>query len=235
MSETEAKARNWFSPGRIAFVLVLYILTWALFGYLSTTFNPFQAFVSGLALLGVVAALLLQYEQIGMQQEELGLQRREIALNREELQRAAAAQEESATAMAEQLAQQDALAKSRFTLELYDEWHSESMHEARTVVDGALNRANLDVLDLKSILQDENGPISPDERRQLFRILHCFEKWALLEKSGVIDVALMSDLLGVYTSWWKANVIDIARDDPEDPAFTHLPLVRNSRLFANPK
>lgn len=48
-------------------------------------FGAFNAFASGIAMLGVIAAILLQREQNQMQAEELRLQRIELEQTREEL------------------------------------------------------------------------------------------------------------------------------------------------------
>lgn len=61
-------------------------------GQVGDLFGSINALFSGLALAGVIVALLLQ-------REELELQRREIAANRAELARAATAQEESREAL----------------------------------------------------------------------------------------------------------------------------------------
>ena len=50
-------------------------------------FGAFNAFASGIAILGVIAAILLQREQNQMQAEELRLQRIELEQTREELKR----------------------------------------------------------------------------------------------------------------------------------------------------
>ena len=66
-------------------------------GQFGDMFGGINAFFSGLAFLGVVYAILLQ-------REELGLQRRELELTRNELERTAKAQEKSERALSKQAA-----------------------------------------------------------------------------------------------------------------------------------
>ncbi len=63
-----------------------------------------SALFSGLALAGVVFAILLQRDDLRLQREELKLQREELKLTRAELKRSAAAQEASEKALKEQAA-----------------------------------------------------------------------------------------------------------------------------------
>lgn len=53
-------------------------------GLFGDAYGGFNAFVSGLAMLGVVTAIWLQHEQIRMQALELRLQREELQLQRAE-------------------------------------------------------------------------------------------------------------------------------------------------------
>lgn len=94
--ETAAWGRRW--PTWIVGGLVLYVaalvgfgfyvpyrLEWDEAGNFGDMFGGFSAFASGLGLMGVVVAILLQHEQIKMQRHELELQREELRLQRDEL------------------------------------------------------------------------------------------------------------------------------------------------------
>ena len=78
-------------------VVYLALPNWDARGNFGSMFDVVGALFSGLALAGVVYAILLQ-------REELGLQRQELELTRAELARAAKAQEDSATLVQRQLA-----------------------------------------------------------------------------------------------------------------------------------
>lgn len=88
----------WLTPKRVGVVLLAYAAVWFVYGFavrqmfdsteagqVGDAFGGFNAFVSGLAMLGVVGAIFLQYAQLGMQAEELRLQREELKQTRIEL------------------------------------------------------------------------------------------------------------------------------------------------------
>lgn len=89
---------SWMTSKRVGVILLVYAAVWLAYGFglrqmfdsteagqLGDTFGGFNAFVSGLAMLGVVGAILLQHAQLGMQAEELRLQREELEQTRFEL------------------------------------------------------------------------------------------------------------------------------------------------------
>mgnify|MGYP000514631562 CR=1 len=72
-------------------------------GQLGDLFGGVNAIFSGLALAGVVTAVILQSEELKLQREELELQRAELTLSREEFRRMAEANESAALALTRQL------------------------------------------------------------------------------------------------------------------------------------
>lgn len=89
----------------VYFFVVRYILPgWSESGQFGDMFGGLNAFFSGLAFLGVIYAIFLQ-------REELGLQRKELELTREELKRTAQAQEKSERALSKQAASLKVTAK----------------------------------------------------------------------------------------------------------------------------
>ena len=101
-----------------ATALVYFLPTWCAMseqnaGLFGDSFGAFNAFFSGLAFLGVVAALVLQIEAMGQQQKQLDLQGEEIQLQRDELktqrEELKLSREELARAASAQEAQQQAL------------------------------------------------------------------------------------------------------------------------------
>jgi hypothetical protein len=100
----------------LAFVLVLWLVIGfgPLFfvrdaadrGQLGDMFGMANALFSGLALAGVVWAILLQSEELKLQRKELALQRKELEETRAELKRSATAHENSASLLSQQLSLQ---------------------------------------------------------------------------------------------------------------------------------
>lgn len=74
---------------------LFFVKSWAERGQLGDMFGTVNALFSGLAFAGVIVAILLQ-------KEELGLQREELKMTREELKRSAEAQEKSEESLRKQ-------------------------------------------------------------------------------------------------------------------------------------
>lgn len=85
-----------------------YVVIWSYFGNLTDAnafggmFGAIGSLFSGLALTGLIVAILLQREDLRLQRIELTLQRKELKLTREELRRQAEAQEKSEKALVAQ-------------------------------------------------------------------------------------------------------------------------------------
>jgi hypothetical protein len=91
--------QRWFTARNVRNVLIGYVAVYVVVGILlrltfgkienpgifGDMFGVLNAFVSGLAMLGVIAAILLQMDQNRMQAKELKLQRNELELTRDEL------------------------------------------------------------------------------------------------------------------------------------------------------
>lgn len=80
-------------------------------GQLGDLFGGINALFSGIALAGVIAAVVLQTEQLKLQKEELILQRKELELTRAELEKTADANQKSAEALRQQIETQALAAK----------------------------------------------------------------------------------------------------------------------------
>jgi hypothetical protein len=93
-----------------AVAIILLLPGWADRGAFGSMFGAVGSLFSGLALAGVVVAILLQ-------RQELSLQRQELALTRAELQRAADAQEQSARILVRQLEHSEAAEERRVAAE----------------------------------------------------------------------------------------------------------------------
>lgn len=122
MNDTEpTSALKWLTTSFVIGALIVYAVLAVAYGFIALKlagglssagqfgdmFGAFNAFVSGIAMLGVVAAILLQREQNRMQAEELRLQRQELAETRAELQGQKEALQSQASAAKDQLARWD--------------------------------------------------------------------------------------------------------------------------------
>lgn len=70
----------------------LFFDTWAERGQFGDLFGSVNALFAGLAFAGLIYAILLQRQELGLQREELRLQRREMVASREQLAAQAEAQ-----------------------------------------------------------------------------------------------------------------------------------------------
>ena len=67
------------------FVVGSAIESWGARGQFGNMFGAFTALVSEFAFAGIIYAIMLQREDLGLQREELKLQRHELVLQRQEL------------------------------------------------------------------------------------------------------------------------------------------------------
>jgi len=116
-------------------------------GIFGDMFGAFNAFVSGLAMLGVIAAILLQRDQNRMQAQELKLQRQELELTREELrgqkealeeQNAQARRTSEAAIMSQLMVEYDSIRDSIRTLQKFYEEHKPRENALETFRHGRL-------------------------------------------------------------------------------------------------
>lgn len=181
-------------------------------GLFGDSFGTVNALFSGLALASIVITIFLQ-------REALEQQRREFDLQMDELR-------ESKNALARRVEQELGRARTHLAVALFDEWHSPSMHETRTAVfDFLVNRQQQDET-LPSLVDLERTPDA--NGRQIFRVLHFFEKWALLESTGELDGKLLRRLLAPYTDWWRSTLLD--RLEPGEDRHEYVEILRLARV-----
>jgi hypothetical protein len=195
----------------VAIALATYLGAWCLYGaifflfftdrnaaaQIGDWFGGFNALVSGLAMLGVVAAILLQRRQLDMQTQglqiqakelalqrreleltrnELALQRIEIAANRTELARTAAAQEESQRALTK-AAYAEVFRTCRTFLQ------EGSVRDARRVVLTRLSERALDSW-------------SEREWRQAEQVCHVYDSLGIMARHGMLPLEFIIDVWG---------------------------------------
>lgn len=161
---------------------------------LAAQFDAVTALFSGLAFVGLIAAIWLQ-------REELALQREELRLTREEMAKSVEAQQSSSAALQETLSQERLLTKKRLTVELYMRWNSEEMvvtwEEARkmAMVMPAAPGRTLSAL-IGTHLTDVN---------RLTDLVAFFEMCARLKAAGELDDDLYMSLMD--GNLWAANAV----------------------------
>lgn len=99
--------------------------------------------------------------------------------------------------------QQTGLATKRLTLDLYNEWHGEELHQSRikiTETIGGYSRSNA-LLPTLGEFENTGG----ENEKHAFRIYHFFEKWAHLAHECQIDSTLLCNMLATYVGWWKTE------------------------------
>lgn len=183
----------------IAFIITFWLLTPYLtslvsipteYGTFGDMFGSINALYSGMALGGVVIAILLQ--------------RKDLQLQFAEMRRAADAQEE-------RLDFEKTHAKKHVALDLYNEFHSESMQLAREVADEFVKSLPGDQKQSCEIMN------AFDQTRTVWRLIHFFEKWGILKQQGELDNLLAWELLGFYYKWWRDNYFRGLYDGPDIP------------------
>jgi hypothetical protein len=99
--ETDNQSLKWLTPPVVIVIIIVYVVLWAVYGSIvykragslanaglfGDMFGAFNALVSGIAMLGVVAAILLQRDQNRMQAKELKAQLKELEETRDELKK----------------------------------------------------------------------------------------------------------------------------------------------------
>jgi len=97
-------------------------------------------------------------------------------------------------------------------LQVYDEWHTPLLHESRIRVSNFLELvregkiSNLPTLTDFEVAQRECNALTP-YADHFFRVIHFFERWALLYADGLLDHALASRLLGSYVRWYRERLL----------------------------
>ncbi len=132
-------------------------------------FAVFNALVSGLALLGVIAAVFFQ-------KRELELQREELALTRQELARTAEAQEKSHQALVNAVHAQAHKAA-------VDILQQEDIREARRYV-------------LTRITDPGCAPGNHDERKAAEKVCHTYDSVGQMVKYGMLPLSFIVDNWG---------------------------------------
>jgi len=97
--------------------------------------------------------------------------------------------------------QQTNLAAKRLTLDLYNEWHGDALHQSRIALSEVVEK--LKAAPALGLTLSELERSNSETSKHAFRIYHFFEKWALLAREGQIDTVLLGKVLGSYASWWN--------------------------------
>lgn len=97
--------------------------------------------------------------------------------------------------------QQTSLAAKRLSMDLYTEWHSESLHESRRIVSDLISSCekNQRPMPTLSELEISNAQL----RVHAFRLYQFFEKWAVLSELREVDEQILKKALGSRAHWYR--------------------------------
>lgn len=191
----------WLKPWFLAVVLAVYVVSyfaftkwvWSRFGGIDNAgifgdmFGAFNAFASGLAMLGVIAAILLQRDQNRMQAQELKLQRQELELTRKEL-------EGQKEALQEQNAQARRNAEAAIMSQLMVEYDSmrdsirmlQDFHRRHTPRENAI-----ETFRRGRTVPDQTNPIATEVDPARFRVSRFFVRVRKLSTGGYLSEDLI--------------------------------------------
>ena len=112
-------------------------------------------------------------------------------------------------------------------LRVYDEWHTPLVHESRIQVSNFLELvqegkiATLPTLTDFERFQREPSTLSP-YADHFFRVVHYFERWALIYADNLLDHSLAARLLGSYTRWYDERLLKPLAVGESNPDFVKL-------------
>lgn len=158
-------------------------------GVIGDTFGSVDALFSGLALAGVILALVLQ--------------RREVAYQLQEMR-------DAFDLHAARFEFEKNQAKKRVTLDLYNEFHSDlfpARDKAEELIESMSDADRGSTMALKT----------HEEQASVWRVLHFFQKWGILKQEEQLDDNLAWELLGFYYEWWEKIYLRKLVEDPDFP------------------
>jgi hypothetical protein len=158
-------------------------------GVVGDSFGSINALFSGLALAGVILALVLQ--------------RREVAYQLQEMR-------DAFDLHAARFEFEKNQAKKRVTLDLYNEFHSDlfpAREKAEELIEAMSDAERGSTAALKT----------HEDQVSVWRVLHFFQKWGVLKQEGQLDDNLAWELLGFYYEWWEKTYLRLLVEDPDFP------------------
>ncbi len=97
--------------------------------------------------------------------------------------------------------QQNQLETKRLSIDLYNEWHAEAMHQSRIIISDLIDQVRQHGTQLPTLSEFER--FDPSRSPHAFRVYHFFEKWAVLHQEGEVDPRIMNAALGGRAAWWN--------------------------------
>ena len=158
-------------------------------GVVGDTFGSVNALFSGLALAGIILALVLQ--------------RREVAYQLQEMR-------DAFDLHAARFEFEKNQARKRVTLDLYNEFHSD-LFPAREKAEELIETMSDAERGSTAALKTHEDQVS------VWRVLHFFQKWGVLRQKGQLDDNLAWELLGFYYEWWEKIYLRKLVQDPDFP------------------
>ena len=123
-------------------------------------------------------------------------------------------------------------------LQVYDEWHTPRIHESRIQVSNFLELLregkilSLPTLTDFEVAQRESNALTP-YADHFFRVIHFFERWALLYADNLLDHARAARLLGSYVKWYRERLLAPLEIGETNPDFIRLLKVINAMASTN--
>lgn len=112
-------------------------------------------------------------------------------------------------------------------LQLYDEWHTPAMHASRIQVSNFVEHRRAQALpSLPTLGAFERAQGTPGDLTSradhVFRVVHFFERWALLHRDDLLDQVLALRLLGAYATWYRSHLLVPLAVGETNPDFVEL-------------
>lgn len=158
-------------------------------GVVGDTFGSVNALFSGLALAGVILALVLQRRDVSYQIQEM---------------------RDAFDLHAARFEFEKNQAKKRVTLDLYNEFHSDlftARDKAEELIEAMSDAERGSTAALKT----------HEDQASVWRVLHFFQKWGILKQEEQLDDNLAWELLGFYFEWWEKTYLRRLVEDPDFP------------------
>lgn len=189
---------------------------WDKRGQFGDMFGSINTLFSGLAFVGLILTIALQWS--------------ELSIQREEIKEATEAQKKSEETLRKRIAIEQDLIHKRLAIDLYNEWHSHEFMLGRKVIHKTLGTNAIPAFSLslvstleqdlfRNIINEYNT--NHETFPHILRLVRFFEKWAMLTEVRQIDAELTSKLLQIHVTPYR-SLIEILYDNETEFAHRNL-------------
>ncbi|AYL96218.1 toll/interleukin-1 receptor domain-containing protein [Mucilaginibacter celer] len=127
---------------------------------------------------------------------------------------------------------QKIMTKPKYTMNLYNEWHSDLIRESRIAVSAWVRRLENNQKEMPNLsdLRNERDIIV----NHIDRLLIYYDQWAIFAKEEKIDNDLILKLLSSYLAWYyKIFILPLSLANQTDNEFTHRLNIIKNEVFTN--